>query len=75
MVLVEQACIESNIDFNWFRENVLKPYNELKINGCADEKKVKTIMKRALKILYDNKNHRNSHLVNVVEFNWESEDE
>ena len=49
MELIESACAEADIDSDWLKENILKPYNDEKINGIIEEKKVKSIVSKALK--------------------------
>lgn len=49
MNVIESACNSADIDFEWLKENVLKPFNEERNSEKADEKKVKTIIKTALK--------------------------
>lgn len=51
MALIEQACRESDINEEWLKEWVLKPYNEERNNGQAlvEEKKITKILKTALK--------------------------
>lgn len=49
MNVIESACNSADIDFEWLKENVLKPFNEERNSEKADEKKVKNIIKTALK--------------------------
>ncbi len=49
MKLIESACAEADIDAEWLKESILKTYNEEKANGVIDEKKVKSIVSKALK--------------------------
>lgn len=52
MTLIEQSCQENDIDVEWFKEYVLKPYNEERNNQgvlTVDDKKLARILKKALK--------------------------
>ncbi|MBQ6063128.1 MAG: hypothetical protein IJK42_14370 [Prevotella sp.] len=52
MALIEQSCQENDIDANWLKEYILKPYNEERNNQgvlTVDDKKLAKILKKALK--------------------------
>lgn len=50
MNIIEQACVDNDIDAEWVKENILKPYQDEKNNqNFVDEKKLTKIMKQALK--------------------------
>lgn len=49
--LIEQACQSAEIDSEWMKENILKPYNEERNNENIDDKKLKSILNKALKKL------------------------
>lgn len=49
--LIEQACLSAEIDAEWMKENILKPYNEERNNENIDDKKLKSILNKALKKL------------------------
>ena len=50
MSLIEQACQDSDINTEWLKEQILKPYNEERNNqNFVDEKKLTKILKKALK--------------------------
>jgi non-homologous end joining protein Ku len=50
MNIIEQTCIDSDIDAEWMKENILKPYQDEKNNqNFVEEKKLTKIMKQALK--------------------------
>lgn len=52
MTLIEQSCQENDIDANWLKEYILKPYNEERNNQgvlTVDDKKLAKILKKALK--------------------------
>lgn len=50
MALIEQACQDSDIDTEWLKEQILKPYNEERNNqNFMEEKKLTKILKKALK--------------------------
>lgn len=52
MTLIEQSCQENDIDVEWLKEYVLKPYNEERNNQgvlTVDDKKLARILKKALK--------------------------
>ena len=50
MNIIEQACVDSDIDAEWVKENILKPYQDEKNNqNVVEEKKLTKIIKQALK--------------------------
>ena len=50
MSLIEQTCQDSDIDTEWLKEQILKPYNEERNNqNFVEEKKLTKILKKALK--------------------------
>lgn len=52
MELIAQACQDNDIDLEWLKEYVLKPYNEERTSQGAqivEEKKLAKILKKALK--------------------------
>ena len=50
MAIIEQACIDNDIDAEWLKENILKPYQEERSSQSVDnDKKVAKILKKALK--------------------------
>ena len=50
MNIIEQTCIDSDIDAEWMKENILKPYQDEKNNqNFVEEKKLTKMMKQALK--------------------------
>ena len=52
MELIAQACQDNDIDLEWLKEYVLKPYNEERNNQgvlTVDDKKLAKILKKALK--------------------------
>lgn len=50
MALIEQSCRDNNIDEEWLKEHILKPYNEERNNqNVVEEKKLMKILKKALK--------------------------
>jgi hypothetical protein len=54
MELIEQACQDYDIDAEWLKEYVLKPFNDERNNQgvlVMDDKKLSKIMKKALKNL------------------------
>jgi hypothetical protein len=52
MELIEQSCQEADIDAEWLKEYILKPYNEERNNqNFVEEKKLAKILKKALKNL------------------------
>ena len=52
MALIEQSCQEADIDAEWLKEYILKPYNEERNNqNVVEEKKLAKIVKKALKNL------------------------
>ena len=52
MALIEQSCHDVDIDAEWLKDNILKPYNEERNNqNVVEEKKLVKILKKALKNL------------------------
>ncbi len=52
MALIEQSCQDADINPEWLREQILKPYNEERNNqNFVEEKKLAKILKKALKNL------------------------
>lgn len=52
MELIAQACQDNDIDLEWLKEYILKPYNEERTAQSAqivDDKKLAKILKKALK--------------------------
>lgn len=50
MNIIERACVDNDIDAEWVKENILKPYQDEKNNqNFVEEKKLTKIMKQALK--------------------------
>lgn len=50
MALIEQSCRDNDIDEEWLKEHILKPYNEERNNqNVVEEKKLMKILKKALK--------------------------
>lgn len=52
MQLIVQACTDSDIDPEWMKEYILKPYHEERNNqNFVEDKKLKSILKKALKAI------------------------
>lgn len=52
MALIEQSCQDADINPEWLKEHILKPYNEERNNqNFVEEKKLTKILKKALKNL------------------------
>ena len=52
MNIIEQSCMDNDIDAEWLKEFILKPYQEEKNNqNFVEEKKLTKIIKKALKQL------------------------
>lgn len=51
MDLIEQACHDADIDPEWMKDFVLAPYNEERNNENIDDKKLKSLLTKALKNL------------------------
>lgn len=50
MNIIEQACVDGDIDAEWMKEYILKPYQDEKNNqNFVEEKKLSKILKQALK--------------------------
>ena len=47
--IIADACRDADIDVEWFKEYILKPYNEERNNENTDEKKLRSLINRALK--------------------------
>ena len=49
MSLIEQACQDSDINTEWLKEQILKPYNEERNNqNFVEEKKLTKILKKGI---------------------------
>ena len=51
MEIIEQVCIDCDVDSEWLKEKILKTYQEEKRTENLDEKKVSKIINKALKSL------------------------
>lgn len=51
MNIIEDACRDVDIDFDWMKEYILKPYNEERNNENIDEKRLRSILNKAIKKL------------------------
>lgn len=51
MEIIEQVCLDSGIDADWLKENILKEYHNDKKTDNLDDKKVVKIINNALKSL------------------------
>lgn len=50
MAIIEQACLDNDINAEWLKESILKPYQEERSNQSVEnDKKVAKILKKALK--------------------------
>ncbi len=49
MNIIEDAARGADIDPEWLKENILKPYNEARNEEAIDEKKLRKILNKALK--------------------------
>ena len=49
MNIIEDAARDADIDADWLKEYVLKPYNEARNEEAVDEKKLRKILNKALK--------------------------
>lgn len=49
MNIIEEAARGADIDPDWMKEYVLKPYNEARNEEAIDEKKLRKILNKALK--------------------------
>ncbi|MCR4664631.1 MAG: hypothetical protein K5660_04615 [Paludibacteraceae bacterium] len=50
MALIEQACRDNDIQPDWLKDQVLKPFHE-QHDEMSDEKEIKKVINRALKNL------------------------
>ena len=49
MEIIEDAARNADIDAEWMKEYILKPYNEARNDEAIDEKKLRKILNKALK--------------------------
>ena len=49
MNIIEDAARNADIDADWLKEYILKPYNEARNEEAIDEKKLRKILNKALK--------------------------
>ena len=49
MNIIEDAARSADIDPEWMKEYILKPYNEARNDEAIDEKKLRKILNKALK--------------------------
>lgn len=49
MDIIEEAARAADIDADWMKENILKPYNEARNDEAIDDKKLRKILNKALK--------------------------
>lgn len=49
MDIIEDAARSADIDPDWLREYILKPYTEARNEEAVDEKKLRRILNKALK--------------------------
>ena len=47
--IIEAATRDADIDAEWMKEYILKPYNEARNEEAVDEKKLRKILNNALK--------------------------
>ena len=48
MNVIEQVCESADIDAEWLKQYVLEPYNEERNNESLDDRKLKSIINKAL---------------------------
>lgn len=49
MEIIEDAARNADIDSDWMKEYILKPYNEARNEDAIDDKKLRKILNKALK--------------------------
>ena len=49
MEIIEAATRDADIDAEWMKEHILKPYNEARNDEAIDDKKLRKILNNALK--------------------------
>lgn len=49
MDIIEAATSDADIDAEWMKEYILKPYNEARNEEAVDDKKLRKILNNALK--------------------------
>lgn len=49
MEIIEELCAESEVDFSWLQEHILKEFHSLRINNeDIDQKTIEKIIEKAL---------------------------
>ncbi len=49
MAIIENICKDNDIDFEWFKDTILKEYHELKMkNEDISSKSLQTLLEKAL---------------------------
>lgn len=49
MQLIEEACRDAEIEEEWMKEYIFKPYNQDRNNETIDDKRLRKILNSALK--------------------------
>ena len=49
MSIIEQVSQQADVDAEWLKENILKPYNEARNEENIDDKRLRKLLNSALK--------------------------
>lgn len=49
MNIIEQVSQQADVDAEWLKENVLKPYNEARNEESIDDKRLRKLLNNAIK--------------------------
>lgn len=49
MSIIEQVSQQADIDAEWLKENILKPYNEARNDENIDDKRLRKLLNSAIK--------------------------
>ena len=49
MSIIEQVSQQADVDAEWLKENILKPYNEARNDENIDDKRLRKLLNRAIK--------------------------
>lgn len=49
MSIIEQVSQQADVDVEWLKENILKPYNEARNDENIDDKRLRKLLNSAIK--------------------------
>ena len=49
MSIIEQVSQQADVDAEWLKENILKPYNEARNDENIDDKRLRKLLNSAIK--------------------------